>query len=306
MSRNLKVFFMFFSIVLLLVGCGKKGEEPVDVAEKGAEPTIIVDNAISADGVSISYEVRGEGEPALVFVHGWSNKRSLWDVQLTHFSQKYKVVAIDLAGFGDSGNNREKWTMEAFGKDVVAVLNKLNLRDVILIGLSMGGPVVIETAELSPEHIIGIVLVDILQNIETVYSEEYISNMDKVAMDLVTEPTIEKAMPFFVKNKEVLGNRFISMVKDVPKVGWSDSLKNVWLWCNNECSESIQNIQAPITSINADQNPTNVEAFKKFVPSFKAKIITGIGHIVPWEAPEEFNRLLEETIQEFVQKAELK
>jgi pimeloyl-ACP methyl ester carboxylesterase len=297
---------MCFSIVILLVGCGKKGEEPVDVTEKEAEPTITVDNAISADGVSIAYEVRGEGEPALVFVHGWSNKRSLWDVQLTHFSQKYKVVAIDLAGFGDSGNNREKWTMEAFGKDVVAVLNKLNLRDVILIGLSMGGPVVIETAELSPEHIIGIVLVDILQNIETVYSEEYISNMDKVAMDLVTEPTIEKAMPFFVKNKEVLGNRFISMVKDVPKVGWSDSLKNVWLWCNNECSESLQNIQVPITSINADQNPTNVEAFKKFVPSFKAKIITGIGHIVPWEAPEEFNRLLEETIQEFVQMAESK
>ena len=282
----------------------QQGEE---VAEgKKAEPTIIVDNAISADGVSIAYEVRGEGEPALVFVHGWSNKRSLWDVQLAHFSQKYKVVTIDLAGFGDSGNNREKWTMEAFGKDVVAVLDKLNLEDIILVGFSMGVPVVIETAELSPEHITGIVLVDFLQDIETVYSEEHINNMDEALMDLVTDSTIEKAMLYFIKNKEELGNRYISMVKDVPKVGWSESLQNVWLWCNNECVKSLQNINAPVTSINSDQNPTNVEAFQRYVPSFRAKIISGIGHVVSWEAPDEFNRLLEKTIQEFVQMAKLK
>ena len=59
MSRHLKIFFMCFSIMLLLVGCGKKAEEPVDVAEKEAGPTIVVDNAVSADGVSIAYEVSG-------------------------------------------------------------------------------------------------------------------------------------------------------------------------------------------------------------------------------------------------------
>lgn len=296
MNHNLKIFFLSLSIVLLLVGCAKQEEQP----------SIIADNAISADGVSITYEVRGEDEPALVFVHGWSNKRSVWGAELAHFSQKYKVVAIDLAGFGASDNNREKWTMEAFGEDVVAILDKLNLRDVILIGFSMGAPVVIETAELAPEHITGIVLVDFLQNIEIVYSQEYISNIDKASMDLVIEPTIEKAMPYFIKNKEELGKRYISMVKDVPKVGWSESLKNVWLWSNEECIKSLQKIQAPVISINSDQYPTNVEAFKKYVPSFKVKIIPGVGHFVFWEAPEEFNRLLEEAVQEFVQIAESK
>lgn len=296
MNHNLKIFFLSLSIVLLLVGCAKQEEQP----------SIIADNAISADGVSITYEVRGEDEPALVFVHGWSNKRSVWGAELAHFSQKYKVVAIDLAGFGASDNNREKWTMEAFGEDVVAILDKLNLRDVILIGFSMGAPVVIVTAELAPEHITGIVLVDFLQNIEIVYSQEYISNIDKASMDLVIEPTIEKAMPYFIKNKEELGKRYISMVKDVPKVGWSESLKNVWLWSNEECIKSLQKIQAPVISINSDQYPTNVEAFKKYVPSFKVKIIPGVGHFVFWEAPEEFNRLLEEAVQEFVQIAESK
>ena len=56
----------------------------------------------------------------------------------------------------------------------------------------------------------------------------------------------------------------------------------------------------PVVSINSDIEPTNVEAFRKYVPTYKARIITGVGHVLMWDAPEEFNRLLEESIQEFV------
>jgi len=308
----MKKLLMVIPFVILLCftfGCpqGEKvAEEPVvDAAEKEAEPTITIDNAISADGVSIAYEVRGEGEPALVFVHGWSSNRNTWEAELAHFSQKYKVVAIDLAGFGASGNNREKWTMGAFGEDVAAVIKQIGLDDAVLIGHSMGGPVILEAAKRIPESITGLVLVDVLQNIETVYSEERISNLDRAYMDRVKEPTFWKIQGYFVRNKVELYKRWYSLVKDVSKVGWSESLKNLFRWCNEECTKSLQRIQAPITSINSDRSPTNVEAFKKYVPSFKVKIITGVGHFVFWEAPEEFNRLLEETIQEFVQKAKL-
>jgi pimeloyl-ACP methyl ester carboxylesterase len=47
---------------------------------------------------------------------------------------------------------------------------------------------------------------------------------------------------------------------------------------------------------------TNVEAFRKYVPSFKVKIIPDTGHILMWDATEEFNRLLEQCIQEFLKK----
>jgi pimeloyl-ACP methyl ester carboxylesterase len=165
-NRQLKIFFMCFSIVLLLLGCGKKEEEPVDVVEKEAEPTITVDNAISADGVSIAYEVRGEGEPALVFIHGWCCDRSYWEEQTPHFAEKYKVVAIDLAGHGESGLDRKEWTMKAFGEDVVAVVNKLNLEQAILVGHSMGGFVILEASSLMPKRVIGLVGADTLGDFE--------------------------------------------------------------------------------------------------------------------------------------------
>ena len=298
----MKKLLTIIPLVILLCFMFSCQKEEEVASEKEAEPTITVDSAISADGVSIAYEVRGEGEPALVFVHGWSNKRSIWEDHLAHFSQKYKVVAIDLVGFGDSGNNRKNWTMESFGDDVVTVLDKLNLKNVILIGFSMGGPVVIEAAERIPESITGIVLVDTLQNIETVYSQEVISNVFEDYMDMVNELRTEKVKRFVIKNKEEFSERIIStMLKDVPKVGWGESLKDFFRWSNEECVKSLQKIQTPVISINSDQEPTNVEAYKKYVSSFEAKIIPGVGHVVFWEAPDEFNRLLEEAVQEFIQ-----
>src|SRR5678815_2468104 len=74
----------------------------------------------SADGIRIAFEVHGEGAPALVFVHGWSCNRSYWREQLQPFSKQFKVVAVDLAGHGESGLGRTSWTIAAFGGDVAA------------------------------------------------------------------------------------------------------------------------------------------------------------------------------------------
>lgn len=48
-----------------------------------------------------------------------------------------------------------------------------------------------------------------------------------------------------------------------------------------------------------------MEAFRKYVPSFKANIIRGTGHVLMWDAPDEFNRLLEESIREFLRAKEI-
>ena len=49
--------------------------------------------------------------------------------------------------------------------------------------------------------------------------------------------------------------------------------------------------------------PTNVEAFKKYIPSSQVKIVPDAAHLVMWDNPEEFNRLLEESVQGFVNQS---
>ena len=69
---------------------------------------------------------------------------------------------------------------------------------------------------------------------------------------------------------------------------------------NNDFTEALSKIKVPDTTINSDmEEPANVEEFQKHVPSFKAKIIPGAAHLVFFDNPEELNRLLEVTIQEF-------
>ncbi len=280
------VYFVYVLLVLLIYGCTN---EPDNVAT-------------SFDGVRISFNQQGKGKPAIIFIHGWTNPKGIWDDQVTHFSQKYRAVAIDLPGSGESGNNRSDWTMTAFGNDVVSVINKLKLDEVVLVGFSMGTTVAIEAANIAPEKVIGVVLVDDLMDPDVKYSPEMVAFFDSLLMDLVTDISNEKlvTLGFYKKNQEAAFKRIFSLYDGVSQEGWEESLQGYFNWINESCTESLKQLKAPVTAINSDLEPTNVDAWRKYVPSFQAKIVTGVGHLVFWDNPEEFNRLLEESIQEFL------
>ena len=128
--------------------------------------------ASSSDGIEIRYDVAGSGSPAIVFVHGWSCDRTYWREQMTAFAARHIVVAVDLAGHGESGIGRTAWTMPAFGDDTVAVVEQLGLERVVLVGHSMGGDVVVEAALRLGDRVAGVVWVDTYQSLEEVTTPE--------------------------------------------------------------------------------------------------------------------------------------
>ena len=92
------------------------------------------------------------------------------------------------------------------------------------------------------------------------------------------------------------------MTYDAPKIGWWESVENFFVWANTKSIESIKKLQVPIIAINSDHQPTNVEAFQKYSPLFTLKTISTKGHIVMWHAPEIFNKLLEDSIKELMNR----
>src|SRR5690606_38280884 len=103
------------------------------------------------------------GNTTLFFIHGAFIDNTYWKSQIDHFSEKYRVIAMDLPGHGNSGSNRNNYNIEEFGKDAVALIDHLNLEKVILIGHSLGGDVALEVAVALPEKIIGFIGVDTLK-----------------------------------------------------------------------------------------------------------------------------------------------
>ena len=110
--------------------------------------------------VSIAYERHGKADRTLVFAHGWSCNRSHWRFQVDALRMDYRVVVLDLAGHGESGSNRTVWSIANFAQDVAAVVDALDASNVVLIGHSLGGPVVLEAALLRPRQVIGVIGVD--------------------------------------------------------------------------------------------------------------------------------------------------
>jgi pimeloyl-ACP methyl ester carboxylesterase len=252
----------------------------------------------SADGVPIAYEVHGSGEPTLVFIHGWSCDGRYWRGQVPHFAQRHRVVTIDLAGHGHSGQEREAFTMPAFGEDVKAVLEDLDVEQALLIGHSMGGPVAVETARLIPERVIGIVGVDTFQNVAAEISQAQIDEMlEPIQQDFVPATRHFVASMFIEETDATLRDWVIQdMAAASPQVAISAMQDMLTRHAEGEAARQFESLSVPVVAINADLWPTDIEANQQLLPEFEAVIMEGTDHFLHMAQPAEFNRELERII----------
>ena len=197
--------------------------------------------SVSSDGVKIRYYERGRGTPPLVFVHGFASDHWDWEFQAVHFADKHRVVVVELAGFGASGNQRENWTMGMFGEDVVSVIEHLNLDDVVLVGQSMGGAVILEVAKRIPEKISGLVPVDMFQNVEAKYPVENIDQRIERVMERVRHPEREKIRKAFKREVDpIIIDRIIHCFESSSKIGWEPAIRDLGRWLNQDLINQLK------------------------------------------------------------------
>jgi len=246
----------------------------------------------SADGVPIRFQVNGKGEPTLVLVHGWALDRRLWDGQVQRLSARHRVVTLDLAGHGESGRERVQWTIAAFGRDVEAVVEAVRAKQVVLVGHSMGGPVVLEAARRMPERVKGIVPVDTLLDVEQrtpadqvdAFAQQLEADYATTTTQMANEYLFVPATPAAVRER-VLGHA-TALPPDISIA----MLRQSWTY---DPLPALREINAPIRAVNADKFPTNLEANRRHMPGYEAIILTGTGHYPMLEDPPRFNPALD-------------
>jgi pimeloyl-ACP methyl ester carboxylesterase len=261
--------------------------------------------ALSKDGTPISYEIYGSGEPALVFVHGWSCDARYWRAQLPHFSKKYRVVALDLAGHGHSGATRRQYTMASFGEDVRAVAEATGSRRVILIGHSMGGSVIAEAARLMPNRVIGLIGIDTLKNIEYPMTRDELAKMvDPLEKDfpIGSRQFVERMIS--PRTDPRLREWILSdMSAAPPAVALSAMNEMMAQYITGEAAKVFEEIRIPVVCVNGESWPVNHEANRRHMFSFDAVVLKKADHFLMMNRPDEFNRALEKAIQMILGKS---
>lgn len=115
----------------------------------------------TVNGIKINYEEKGEGE-LIVLLHGWGSNIKLWANLIQLLSRKYKVVAMDMPGFGESQEPPSAWEVSDYAQFVLDFLSDYDDKKVMLLGHSFGGRVIIKLNSRTdlPFEITKVILVD--------------------------------------------------------------------------------------------------------------------------------------------------
>jgi pimeloyl-ACP methyl ester carboxylesterase len=249
----------------------------------------------SFDGIEIAYMARGAGEVALVFIHGGFADKSFWKNQVELFAKKYRVIALDLGGHGESGKNRTKWGLGSFGEDVRAVVEKEKVKKVVLIGNSLGGPVAVEAARLIGEKAIGVVGVDTFQDMTQTIPPGYFKKQAQAFRTDFNGTMKQMVQSLFHKDHDPV------LYAEVEKKMMNNSAEMAAQMMESfegfDYVGLVRDSKIPIRCIDGDLYPIQVEKNRGIHPDFDAVIIEKSGHYPMLEKPELFNIKLEEVVQ---------
>lgn len=254
----------------------------------------------SRDGVEIAYETHGDpAQPAVVLVHGWAGNRSYWRHQVEALAAGHFVVALDLGGHGDSGVGREDWNLPAFGDDVVAVANHLDLGKVVLVGHSMGGDAIVFAATQLGDRVAGLVWADTLRSLG---DEPHSTPETTDAFVAPFRENFEHAVDGFARGlfpataNPALVDRVAGEMASAPREAAVGSIGYA-LNRHPPLIAALKEICAPVIAINPDVSPTDVGSLSAH--GVKTVIVEGVGHFAMLEDPDQFNAILLDSLKAF-------
>lgn len=261
-------------------------------------PSVKHDVALSFDSERIAYNVIGNGNTTLIFVHGWSCDGRYWHKQVPAFANEYQIITVDLAGHGHSSLNRSNFSTLSFAKDVKAVIDKENVNKAILVGHSMGGGVITEVTRLMPEKIVGIIGIDALKNVGDIIHQSAVDDIAKPFETDFKSATKEFVSLMLPKTADQqLATWLIEDMSSAPKdIALSAFRNHLGQYVNGEAAAVFKDITTPVVSIDAKVWPTMPDKNRKHINDYQLFYIEDTGHFPMLEKPEEFNTLLKKAI----------
>lgn len=259
--------------------------------------------------VPIYWEESGTG-PNLLLVSGLGGGTWSWYGQVPFFERHYRTITFDNRGAGRSGMPPGPYSIRQFANDTLCLLDSLNVVDVFVAGLSMGGMIAQELALMAPRRVRALLLGC------THFGGELRIPPDPDAIrtlvsngGLTTEQIIDKNLPLFFSedcrrsHPELIASyrRVQLSIPEQPLHAFEAQLKAIQ---SHDCSERFPRIEAPTLLVTGSQDilvpRENTFLMAEKLPHAEVVVIPGAGHALHVECCDELNEIAHHFFQAFV------
>jgi pimeloyl-ACP methyl ester carboxylesterase len=251
----------------------------------------------SLDGAKVHYKSLGAGKTAVVFVHGWCCDLTVWQHQAAAFNGKARMLFIDLPGYGLSDKPKVDYTIDRFARGIDAVLKDAGVEQGVLVGHSMGTPVIVRYYRLFPKKTKALVFVDgALRSFtsDPAEIERFMARFKETTFKAntadIVQGMIRPTTPADVK-KHIAS--MISAAEPAVAISSMRGMLDPKAWSKEPIHVPSQALMAKAPFWNDDY-----KAFvKKLVPGIDYHEFDGVGHVLFMEKPKEFNAVLGEFLR---------
>lgn len=227
--------------------------------------------------MKLYYREAGAGQP-MILLHGNGEDSSYFEQQMTYFSKKYRVIAVDTRGHGKSPRGTRPFTLSQFADDLRSFLDRKGLRRVILFGFSDGGNIALLFALKYPAYVDRMIINGAnLTPMGVKLRYQLVDTLKYAALSAVI-PAVScikiKSKQKWIRKKELLG----LMVKE-PFLRWKD----------------LRRIKMPVLVIAGSNDmikERHTKAICRALPGGRLRILKG-SHFIAAEQPQSFNRAVD-------------
>ena len=249
----------------------------VATIEKPTQKRSHVEHKLDVDGINVRYIEAGQNKPGLsvVLIHGFQAGADLWFPHtFPAIAEHYHVYALDLPGFGGSGQLRD-YNLEAYGRFMNLFLDKLGLNAIQLIGHSMGGQVALATIAQNPDRVKRLILIASagLPRTGPPWMAPVTMLADKSTFEFALYPTIFRLM---VQAKAMKPCIKMMREESVYPLLHNVTMPTLVIWGSRDRVVPLE----------------YATLFARNIPNAKLTIMRGCGHRTFYQKPEKFNKIM--------------
>src|SRR5687768_4812306 len=266
-------------------------------ANAAAQPAAPVDRFVTVNGLRIHYvEWGGADLPPLILIHGLDRVARTFDHVVPHFTNRYRVIAVDMRGHGDSDwDPQARYVVDDHVSDLEGLVAQLGLRNITLWGNSTGGRVVQVFAGKHPELVARVISEDVGPERPQQISDSYARRVKQEDQGWASEEELFATLMKAPGASEAVVRPYIrygTKRRADGRIVWKRDPNLVKGFVATDLWQYIRNVRAPILYVIGGRSTivpaATQEELKKTLPRVTIATIPGVGHYPSDEKPAEF------------------